>query len=137
VLENRIVRLEKQNRQLQILATAAIVAGVLPWVSGGKEAVEDVVRAKSFFLVDGEGDVRAGWTVSEDGCKLFVTGASERGAPAAVLTASADKASVQVEKDGQVQGMLFGDKEGGTFATLHDGKVIWARPSFSDALEQP
>ena|SRR5215469_3803419 len=136
MLESRIVRLEKRIRRLQILATAAIVAGLLPWLAGSKEGGEDVVRAKEFSLVDGEGEVRATWAISKDGkCKLMVTGGSEKGAPTAALTANAEGASVQIEH-GQAQGALLVSKDGATFATFRDGKIEWARPPYAAVLQE-
>jgi hypothetical protein len=63
-----------------------------------------VVRSKSLQLLDNDGEVRGAWSIAKDGvCRFVVTGASAKGAPAAVLTANADGASFQVERDGQVE----------------------------------
>src|SRR5581483_4840733 len=100
MLENRIERLERQNRRLQVLVTVAIMAGFLPWLSGSKGAVEDLIRAKSFALLDGDGGVRGEWSISKDGeCKLVVTGSSEKDAPTAMLRGTKDGAVFAASRD--------------------------------------
>ncbi|HVX16292.1 MAG TPA: hypothetical protein VHC22_34215 [Pirellulales bacterium] len=106
-VEARLTRLESQNRWLRRAVVVAVVGMVLPWVMGGKDgkdSVQDVVRSKSLQLVDNDGEVRGGWSVAKDGlCKFTVYGTSQKGAPAIMLMANADGASVQIERDGHIE----------------------------------
>lgn len=61
-IENRLAKLEAQNRLLRTVVVGAFALAVLPWLLGSDDAAEDVVRAKQFVLVDDSGNPRGEWS---------------------------------------------------------------------------
>ena len=61
-IENRLAKLEAQNRLLRTVVVGAFALAVLPWLLGSDDAAEDAVRAKQFILVDDSGNPRGEWS---------------------------------------------------------------------------
>jgi hypothetical protein len=126
-LEQRVVVLEKQIKQLRFLAAAlgtGLVALLSLGATGSQSAVQDfqVVRTRDLLVVDDQGRVMC--SVGEDGegngrlalnsrsdKQIFVAGADERGNGQLLISSNADQGvfSAVVDADGNGR-LLIGSK---------------------------
>ena len=73
-VENRLARLESQNRLLRAWVVVVALFAVLPWVMGSRQEVLDSVRTKELTLVDAKGVARGSWhSISDDQDNAVVT----------------------------------------------------------------
>ncbi len=126
-IEERLAALERQIRQLRVLA-AVLGTGLVALLSlgaTGQAAVQDfqVVRTRDLLVVDGQGRVMC--SVGEDGegngrlalnsrgdTQVFIAGADERGNGQMVISSSVDQGvfSAVVDADGNGR-LLIGSRK--------------------------
>jgi hypothetical protein len=75
ILEDRVAKLEKSNRQLRAgLVLAILVAGVCCFAAAKRgDEIQDAVRAKKFELCDANGMVRGTWDTNAQSPDAFST----------------------------------------------------------------
>jgi hypothetical protein len=111
--EERLTRLERMNRRLTLAlvfmglaATLVVAAG-----TGQNDAVPEVVKARSFVLVDGNGKMRALLQLDKDGPSLELCGENEK--PRLRLAASKSGAGVFLGgENGKARVGLIVNKDG-------------------------
>ncbi len=134
-LLRRLERLERQNRRLKFVGSAAVFLMGMVLLSGATGAkVPDEIRAKSFVLVDNGGTRRVVMDVVRlpffdiGGIRLF----DARGRARASFAVASDGASgVTLYSEGQTtQAVLSADPDGTPHLQLFDknGKVLWQAP---------
>lgn len=109
-LAARVERLERQNRWLtSALLIVAVGAALLVTLAAvAPPSIQDVVKAKSFAVVDDEGNVRAELGFSADGSHGLVLRDAD----------GSERATLAVSTKGSAQGLSLRDPEGKTRALL-------------------
>jgi hypothetical protein len=95
-IESRLTSLERQNRLLRALVVCGLILAALPWALGSRAAVEDMVRAKGFTLVDDEGTVLGTWSYDANAQTTSLSIQQHDGSPSVVLDANAKRSSVRL-----------------------------------------
>ncbi|HVX14215.1 MAG TPA: hypothetical protein VHC22_23715 [Pirellulales bacterium] len=95
-IECRLARLEAQNRWLRVVALAALVSGVLPWVMGNQAEVPENIQARRFTLIGDDETPVGTWEfdAATKGTSLSVQ--SAKASPAVVLTSSPDESTIRL-----------------------------------------
>jgi hypothetical protein len=130
MLENRIARLERQNRWLKVMGVACLTLAAGPWLLGSRAAVQDVVRTRSFFVVDKEDKPRGGFSIEDDGTAAFsLFGGSSEAAPRIMFYANGETATARFNAPDKAQVLIECDKtDGADLMISQSGNVVWRRP---------
>ncbi|HEY3044676.1 MAG TPA: hypothetical protein VGJ39_11650 [Vicinamibacterales bacterium] len=111
VLEQRLSRLERQNRRLTAFLSLVLIAGCLPFVLGAAQQTTDVIRASRFEVVK-DGKPVVTMSFDADGGRLDVRQTS--GTPVAYLRAGKYGGSLDIsDKAGKTVGYFDAQENGG------------------------
>ena len=139
-LEERVNRLERQNRRLKMAGLIALLALLSVVLMGQAETVPDVIKAKNFVLLDDKGTVRGGMGVTSHGSLIQLydpkgtaraTLGSQNGPAGTALTLYDEKGAIRatlgVEQIG-VLGVKMTRSENSLVLFNADGKIVHLVP---------
>ena len=129
--DTRIESLETQVRTLKRMLFGVfglvVVGGLLAATS--MQSVPDVIRAKMFQVVNGEGKTQAMLFAGPDGGGLTIN--TKDGKSVAAIATNADGGQLRVRnKDGKQVAAIFADANGDGLMTTHDSKGVVTSRSF-------